>query len=105
MSACVGSFFSQSLRFVVLHVVLFVNTVDNSSMVSVGSLVKLKYKTLSTVFDPSKGLIDCWIETQNPGVVVGVNNQSPVIVCDIAFGDSIFYGIQCENLEILEGGS
>lgn len=71
-------------------------------MVSVGSLVKLKYKTLSTVFDKDKGLIDCWLEIESPGIVVDINNQAPVQICDIAFGDQVFYGIKCEDVKELE---
>ena len=71
-------------------------------MVSVGSLVKLKYKTLSTVFDKDKGLIDCWLEIESPGIVVDIYNQAPVQICDIAFGDQVFYGIKCEDVKELE---
>jgi len=85
-----------------LHIVLFSKAVDNISMVSVGSLVKLKYKTLSTVFDKDKGLIDCWLEIEKPGIVVGVNYQVPIQICDIAFGNQVFYSIKCEDIEELE---
>jgi len=71
-------------------------------MVSVGSLVKLKYKTLSTIVDRDKGLVDCWLENENPGIVVNVLRLVPVPVCDIAFGDQVFYGIACEDIEELE---
>lgn len=71
-------------------------------MVSVGSLVKLKCRTLSTVFDMDKGLIDCWLEIENPGIVMSVNDQVPVCVCDIAFGEDVFYGIACEDVQVLE---
>lgn len=65
--------------------------------------MKLKCRTLSTIFDRDKGLVDCWLEIENPGIVMSVNSESPVCVCDIAFGDDIFYGIACEDIKILEG--
>ena len=87
---------------ILLHVVLFKKAVDNISMVSVGSLVKLKCKTMSTVFDIDKGLVDCWLETETPGIIVDINDQVPVWVCDIAFGEDIFYGIACEDVQVVE---
>ena len=72
-------------------------------MVSVGSLVKLKCRTLSTIFDIQKGLVDCWLENVTPGVVLNVNDQTTVPVCDIMFGDQIYYGIACEDVESLGG--
>ena len=71
-------------------------------MVSIGSLVKLKYKTLSTIVDPDKGLVDCWLEIEKPGVVVNVCRDVPVPACDIAFGDQVFYGIAWEDIEVLK---
>ena len=72
-------------------------------MVSVGSLVKLKCKTLSTIFDSQKGLIDCWLENQTPGIVVSVADEIPVPVCDIMFGEQVYYGIMCGDVEKLGG--
>jgi hypothetical protein len=64
--------------------------VDNINMVSVGSLVKLKYTTQSTIVDKDKGLIDCWLEIENPGIVVYVNQSCSIPSCDISFGGQIF---------------
>ena len=71
-------------------------------MVSVGSLVKLKYKTRSTIVDPDKGLIDCWLEIEKPGIIVSVSQNVPAPVCDIAFGEQVFYSIACEDIEVLK---
>ena len=71
-------------------------------MVSVGSLVKLKYRTQSTIVDSEQGLVDCWLEIENPGIVVNVNFSVPVAICDIAFGSQVFYGIACEDIEELK---
>jgi len=71
-------------------------------MVSVGSLVKLKYKTQSTIVDKDMGLIDCWLEIENPGIVVDVNQECSIPKCDISFGGQVFYGIAFENIEVLK---
>ncbi len=71
-------------------------------MVCVGSLVKLKYKTRSTIVDRDKGLVDCWLEIENPGIIVRISDEVPVPVCDIAFGDQVFYSIACEDIEVIE---
>jgi len=102
MAKGIACLFESRLWLVLLHVVLFKKAVDNISMVSVGSLVKLKYKTLSTIFDKDRGLVDCWLEIENPGIIMSINRQSPVQVCDIAFGSQIFYGIACEDIEVME---
>lgn len=71
-------------------------------MVCVGSLVKLKYKTLSTIVDKDKGLIDCWLEIENPGIVMSVNQSCSIPKCDISFSGQVFYGIAFENIEVLK---
>lgn len=71
-------------------------------MVSVGSLVKLKYKTQSTIVDKEKGLVDCWLEIETPGIVLNVNTNVPIPICDIAFGSQVFYGIACEDVSVME---
>jgi hypothetical protein len=70
-------------------------------MVCVGALVKLKYKTMATFFDPQKGLKECWLENVNPGIVVSVSHNVPVQMCDVVFGDQVYYGIAQEDVEIV----
>ena len=71
-------------------------------MVCIGSLVKLKYKTMCTSFDRLEGLRDTWIEMDYPGIVVSTSNFLPIPMCDISFDGTIFYGVKCEDLKVLE---
>ena len=74
--------------------------VDNINMVCLGSLVKLKYKTMCTIFD-EHGLRDIWVEPLHPGIVVAKYFETCIPTCDIVMGDTTYYSIKLEDIEEL----
>jgi hypothetical protein len=66
-------------------------------MVSIGSLVKLKYKIMCTILDES-GLREIWVDPDCPGVVIKKYTESCIVTCDIVINNTMFYSVKIEDL-------